>query len=120
MVPRALLLLLLPLCLIGGLIGGCTAPRRPLVVTDPDPSVKIPAMKALVEDRDLRYFEQLVEDLDSDDPAVRFYAIQTLQRLTGQTMDYAYFHDEFEREPALQRWMQWLQERSQAATQLSP
>lgn len=93
---------------LGLLAGGCTAPRPPLVVSDPDPSVKIPAIKKAVREKDLGAVRQLVQDLDSDDPAVRFYAIGGLERLTGQRFGYDYSADEIRRRPAVIRWQQWL------------
>jgi len=89
-------------------MSGCTAPKPPSVVTDDDPSVKIPAITAAVQKKDLGAAKQLVADLDSDDSAVRFYAIQGLSRLTGQTFEYNYYDDELARQPAVQRWQQWL------------
>ena len=47
---------------------GCSAPRGPIEVTNPDPSGKIPAMKKAVREHDLKVTRQLVKDLDSDDP----------------------------------------------------
>jgi len=101
-------------CLLGvALAAGCTAPRGPLVVTDPDPSVKIPAIKNAVRKRDRNALRQLVADLDSDDPAVRFYAISGLERFTGQRFGYDYYADEQRREPAVRRWREWLEARGQ-------
>ncbi|MGH7179237.1 MAG: hypothetical protein ACREJC_17805 [Tepidisphaeraceae bacterium] len=98
---------------------GCSAPRGPLVVTDPDPSVKIPAIKKSVETHDTKAAAQLVKDLDSDDPAVRFYAIDALRRLTGQTFGYVYYEDEEERADAVKKWQQWLSTRESDTTQPS-
>jgi hypothetical protein len=85
----------------------CNAPREPYLVTHPDPSVKIPAMKLAVEARDMDAVEQLVADLESDDPAVRFYAIDALNRLTGQTFGYQYFVAEERRVEAVDKWKAW-------------
>jgi hypothetical protein len=93
------------------LVSGCTAPRGPLVVTDPDPSVKIPAIKNAARKGDKGAVRQMVADLNSDDPAVRFYAISGLQRITGERFGYDYFADETQRKPALQRWRDWLDRR---------
>lgn len=82
-------------------------PRRPVVVTDPDPTVKIPAYKQAVRKKDRAAVQQLVTDLDSDDPAVRFYAIQSLRRLTGETFGYRYYDGDETRRPAVQEWRQW-------------
>ena len=86
---------------------GCTAPRRPLVVTDPDPAVKIPAFKKAVRTKDRAAVRQLVADLDSDDPAVRLFAIDALRRLTGQNFGYRYYDGEEQRRPAVEQWRQW-------------
>ena len=102
------------LCVLWSL-GSCTAPRPPLVVTDPDPSVKIPAIEKAVRLKDRGALPQLVKDLDSDDPAVRFYANHALEQLTGQNFGYRYFDDESRREPASQKWRQWLIESSAAS-----
>jgi hypothetical protein len=77
-------------------------------VTNPDPSGKIPAIVEAVRKGDRRAVNQLVKDLDNDDPAVRFYAIEGLRRLTGHTFNYRYYDGEDERQPAIQAWKQWL------------
>lgn len=87
----------------------CTAPRGRSIV-DEDPRSKIPAIKRAVREQDRSVVRQLVADLESDDPAVRFYAIKGLHELTGQDFGYRYYADEAERDPALQRWRQWLEE----------
>ena len=84
------------------------APRPKLVVTNPDPSVKIPAIKQAVANKNTDAERQLVKDLDSDDPAVRFYAIEGLRKLTGQSFGYRYFDDEDARRPAVEKWKAWL------------
>jgi hypothetical protein len=96
------ILLLLPL-----LTAGCFGHDKPSL-TSPDPSLKIPAIKCAVQDRDQGADAQLVKDLDSDDAAVRFYAIQGLHRLTGQNFGYRYYDDDVQRLPALRRWQAWL------------
>ena len=91
--------------------GGCgPAPQK--VVTNPDPSGKIPAMKQAVQAHDLRAAPQLVKDLESDDGAVRFYAIESLRRLTGETFGYVYYQSDDQRDPALKRWKDWLARQS--------
>ena len=95
-------------CGLFGTAAGCTAPRRPLVVTDPDPSVKIPAFKKAVRAKDRAAARQLVADLDNDDPAVRLYSINALRRMTGETFGYHYYENDEQRRPALERWQAWL------------
>ena len=43
-------------------------------------------------------------------PAIRFYAIESLYRITGKTFDYHYYDDENERRPAVKRWQKWMAE----------
>ena len=88
---------------------GCTAPRRPLVVADPDPAVKIPAYKKAVRQKDRDAVRQLVTDLESDDPAVRLYASNALRRLTGETFGYRYYDGDERRQAAVGRWRRWLE-----------
>ncbi len=92
-------------------LSGC-GPGPVRHVGNPDPSGKIPAIKRAVREKDRRSIQQLVKDLASDDPAVRFYAIEGLQRLTGETFNYRYYDDEDSRQPALLRWHKWLAEQS--------
>jgi hypothetical protein len=93
----------------------CTAPRPPLVVTDPDPSIKILAIKAAVERGDRSVIPQLVKELESDDPAVRFYSIGALEKLTGERFGFEYYQDDNQRKPALQKWQDWLKTQPQQA-----
>jgi hypothetical protein len=96
--------------LIIPLLIGCSAPRGPRVVEDPDLDVKVPAIKQAVRAKDFSQAKQLVADLSSDDPAVRFYAINGLEKLTGQTFGYVYYQDEARREQAVRKWKAWLAE----------
>jgi hypothetical protein len=81
-------------------------------LSNKDPYVKIPAMKKAVHQKDatLATRRQLVADLDSDDPAVRLYAIHALEGLTGQRLGYEHYLDRDQRQPALKQWQQWLAE----------
>jgi hypothetical protein len=83
-------------------------------VSSDDPSLKIPAIQQDVAKRNRGNEAQMVKDLDNDDPAVRFYSIQGLQRLTGQDFGYHYFDDADQRRPAVERWKAWLAGRSVA------
>jgi hypothetical protein len=87
---------------------GCGGPPPVRDVSNPDPSGKIPAIVAAAKKGDRRVLSQLVKDLDNDDPAVRFYAIEGLRRITGQTLGYHYYYGEDERQSSIQAWKQWL------------
>ena len=88
---------------------GCGPPPEKKL-TNPDPSGKIPAIKRAARTHDLNAAPLLVKDLDSDDPAVRFYAIRALRQLNhGEDYRYQYFEDADKREPAVARWREWLE-----------
>jgi hypothetical protein len=88
-------------------ISGCFR-REPIHIDSPDPAGRIPAMKLAAERSDRQVLDRLVDDLDSDDPAIRFYAIESLRRISGQTLGYRYFDDERGRAPAIARWRDFL------------
>ena len=87
---------------------GCHEPTGPRTVANPDPAVKVPAIKHAVAERDLGAAAAMVTDLESDDAAVRLFAIQGLRRLTGEAFGYDYYADPKHRAPAVERWKQWL------------
>lgn len=98
---------------IGMLLGialgvtGCIGADPPSIKSH-DPTRLVPAIKEAVESGDMSAVPYLIADLDSDDPAVRFYSIDGLQRLTKQgDMGYVYYQDETDRLPAIQRWKDW-------------
>ncbi|CAN5551121.1 hypothetical protein BH10PLA1_BH10PLA1_10470 [soil metagenome] len=91
-----------------GCLVGCVAPREKAILTDDIAINKIPAISIAVQKKDLHAAKQMVKDLDSEDPAVRFYSIQGLRRLTGQTFDYVYYDDAMARQPSVKRWQEWL------------
>lgn len=93
-------------CAPAGCFGG--GGRGPAVITSNDPSSKIPAIKKAVAARDTQTAPQLVRSLESDDPAVRFFAIRGLHDLTGETFGYVWYADHRERERALRQWKSWL------------
>jgi hypothetical protein len=86
---------------------GCNAPPIKPVLTDPDPTVKIPAMELAVVEKDRSAIPILIKNLESDDPAVRFYANRALRKLTGGDFGFLYYGDEELRRPAVQRWRDW-------------
>ena len=89
---------------------GCSEPTGPKTVASRNLAVKVPAIKDAVSEKDMSAAPQLVSDLDSDDPAVRFYAIEGLERLTGQTFGYVYYEERDARRPAVMKWRKWLDE----------
>lgn len=101
---------------VAGWATGCDAPQIKPSLADDDPSVKIPAMKLAVKQHDLSAVPILIKNLESEDPAVRFYADDALRKITAQDFGFVYFADEDVRQPAVQRWRTWLSACSQPAT----
>jgi hypothetical protein len=96
--------------LAGGLfvvLCGCDG-HGPRTVQNPDLEAKVPAIEDAARTHDRSAIPQLVRDLESDDPAVRFYAIRGLRALTGESFGYRYYDSDDDRCPAVARWKQWL------------
>jgi HEAT repeat protein len=93
----------------GMLAGGCFAPD-PISITSDSPASAIPAIKQAADRNDRTAIPRLIEDLNDPDSAIRFAAIQALEKMTGQTLGYRYYDDEVQRRPAVQRWRQWLKD----------
>jgi hypothetical protein len=91
------------------LMTGCfPAPMPKPSLTDPDPTAKIPAIRLSVQNKDMTATKSLVKDLNSDDPAVRFYAIEGLRKLTNEDYGYHYYDDQDQRAEAIKRWEAWV------------
>jgi len=86
---------------------GCGSRPKP-DVNDPDPAAKVPGMYKAVREKDLTTRQRLIADLSSDDPAVRFYAIHSLEQLTGESFGYLYYAPDEQRDAAVAKWKKWL------------
>ncbi|HUB26001.1 MAG TPA: hypothetical protein VL992_11280 [Tepidisphaeraceae bacterium] len=98
--------------LLGGLVlcgvGTSCIARDPASITSQDPDCLIPAIKEGVIAKDRKIIPYLVDNLQSDDSAVRFYSIDGLERLTGHDFGYVFYADEDQRKEAYLRWKKWL------------
>jgi hypothetical protein len=74
-----------------------------------NPAAKMYAIEQAARTGDRTAIASIVEQLDSDDPAVRLLAIEALQRLTGQTYGYRHFDPPDVRREAIERWVQAVQ-----------
>ncbi|MBX3322313.1 MAG: hypothetical protein KF757_04930 [Phycisphaeraceae bacterium] len=77
-----------------------------------DSPAKTKRMDAIVRaaaenDTSPRTIRCIIQELDSHDPAVRFIAIRTLERLTGQTNGYDFAALDWDREASVQAWVRW-------------
>jgi len=89
------------------LIAGACTPREDPSIGSIDPLNSIPAIQEAARTKDRRAIPALVQQLNSDDPALRFYASSALKDLTGETFGYHYFDDVETRKPALKKWDEW-------------
>ncbi len=90
--------------------GGCTAPEA-----EPDfdaalAASRIAAIELALRRGDVSSTPQIVEQLDSDDRAVRLLAISALEVLTGRTYGYHYDDPPGLREQAIKRWVNHVNE----------
>jgi len=74
-----------------------------------NPAAKIYAIEYAASRGDHSAIGQIIEQLDSDDPAVRCLAGASLKRLTGQTYGYHDFDPPEQRRQAVDRWVRALQ-----------
>lgn len=87
-------------------LGGCT-PRADVGGFDsPDPQSRLYAILRAGNDKDRSALPHLIDALGSDDQAVRLYAIQALERITGQRKGYVYYAPPARREEAIRRWLE--------------
>lgn len=93
-------------------MGGCI-PRETPRIGAIDPSNNIPAIQEAARNGDSKAIPALVQQLDNDDPAVRFYAIEALQKLTGQTLGYQFYDNAKLRKEEVARWQRWVKDNQQ-------
>ncbi len=98
-------------CWITGSSGcGPRVPREKVSLESPDSAVRVLAIVRTANDRDQSAVPQLVDRLEDEDRAVRFYAILALDALTGTRLGYKYGGPEVERRASVERWRRYLVE----------
>lgn len=98
------------------LLAGCTPPASEGGFDSPDPASKLYAIHRAGEQNDRAAVPQLVQQLDSDDPAVRMMSIDALERITGERMGYNPYGPLPERREAIERWVEAVREERFSAT----
>ena len=84
---------------------GCQPPRAEEGgFESADPASKLYAIHRAGMQSDANAVPQLIGQLDSDDPAVRMYAIVALEKITGQRKGYSPYDPPHKRAAAVQRW----------------
>jgi hypothetical protein len=99
---------------VGGLAGwsGCggATSRADVSLESPDPSVRVRSVVRAAESNEASVIPLLVDRLEDEDEAVRFYAILALERLTGTRLGYKYGASEAQRRADVERWRRFLVE----------
>ena len=89
------------------LSGGCLQTERPISPADlenPDPVVKIRAIKWAGENKDAQAVPKLLELSQDEDQAVRFYAVIALRNITQTDLGFDYQADARRRAEAVNYW----------------
>jgi hypothetical protein len=88
------------------LASACTAPAPEADFDSPDPAARLYAIERAGAERDRTSTPRLVEQLDSDDAAVRMMAIEALKRIEGETHRYRHGDPPHERRAATEQWVE--------------
>jgi hypothetical protein len=75
-----------------------------------DATSRLFAIRRAAIQRNAQRLPGLVEQLQSDDPVVRMLAIVALERITGTRLGYDALAERAQRERALRRWVDRLQQ----------
>lgn len=87
------------------LIAGCRSTNADRsALSSRSPFERARAAVRVAEAGDASAIHELVDLLEDEDPGVRMYSIQALQRLCGEDFGYRYQADARRRETAVQAW----------------
>ena len=92
---------------LGAALTGCTPRASQGSFDSPDPAAKLYAIHRAGTNRDTAAVKDLVEQLGSDDLAVRMMAINALDRIVGHRLGYNPYAPLVERQAAVDRWAQF-------------
>jgi len=89
---------------------GCGPPKTPYpaALNSERPDERVLAIRHAAETHDTSVVPLLVDRLEDEDEAVRFFAILALERLTGTRLGYDYRAPEEQRWRAVQNWRRHL------------
>jgi len=112
------------LWILAALGAGCNGPHRggtggrfadiAEALQAEDPARRIEGCLQAKRARDPRAAPLLVDRLEESEPDVRFYAIDALKHISGQTHGYCYYAEPAQRAKAVKRWRQWLKQQAGA------
>lgn len=94
---------------------GCAPRASEGQLDSPNPASRLYAIRRAGAERDWNAVPALVEQLDSDDPAVRVFSIQALERITGRPRgEYDPYAPLLQRQAAIDTWrracLEWKQQ----------
>jgi hypothetical protein len=102
-------LTILALSFAGAVSSGCYS-RDPMSLTSTSAPSLIPAIKNAANQNDKKAIPGIVDNLDSNDSAVRFAAISALNKMTGQDFGYRYYDCQSDRQASIEKWRGWLKD----------
>ena len=89
------------------LLSACSGPRASEGGFHSDnPAAKLYAIRQAGDNKDASDIAPLVEQLESDDPAVRMFTIEALEQITGTRMGYNPYGSFINRQPAVRKWVE--------------
>ena len=86
-------------------LASCGPPATEGGFDSANPAARMYAIEHAAAQGDTAVIKDLIEELDSDDPAVRYMAITALERLTGQTYGYHHYDSVMQRRDAIAKWV---------------
>jgi hypothetical protein len=89
-------------------LAGCGPPATEGGFDGANSAARMYAIEHAARSGDRTAVRDIVQLLDSDDPAVRWLAIAALERLTGETYGYRHYDSTMQRRDAIARWVQAL------------
>lgn len=101
-------LVLIIFVMAGASLPGCYT--RQTGFDAPDPNARLDAIVQATELSDRSKLANLIDQLDSDDPAARMLAIRGLEDMTGERLGYDPAAPEWQRDESIQRWRAWYAE----------
>ena len=107
---------LAPICLALAAFSACNRPGQAGIQSD-DPNERILAIRAAAIAKDMRSLPLIVDRLEDEDEAVRFYAIIALDRMTGERFGYDYAKPAEVRAKAVERWRMYMRRRGKTGSE---
>lgn len=92
-----------------GALGGCSQPKVEADIESDVPQERLMGLAASMRANDRSAAREYVEMLESQDPAVRMFAIGALERMTGETKGYDFAAPERDRAEAVGAWAAWVE-----------